>query len=269
MRRSYLTKLAVFSVILVFKKVFQTAENAQISHSSIKLLKNQKNQPPKISLISIRGERHSGTSWLRRIISKNCPNLVTKQPTHNRNSTILDSDEKYGWKHAAFKPDLKIEENDLIIIIFRNYSTWLPRLRLQTYEKLPKSGLIMTDFLREPWKGGVRIDGDVDEKWKNVFEMRSSKYESWFEFILKHPDKAVGVSYEELVDDSEVFVRKIENVFGLECEKLFIPVNGYTKHGREKVFKRFSEEKYEWGEEDAEYASKMVNFDLESRLGYL
>ena len=84
---TFLPKLCAFLVVVAlnWKKKFHRVDNsAVITHL------------PEIKLISIRGERHSGTSWLRRIVSKNCPNLCSAVPTHGReNLEEIDSDDKY------------------------------------------------------------------------------------------------------------------------------------------------------------------------------
>ena len=47
--------------------------------------------------------------------------------------------------------------------------------------------------------------------WKNIFEMRTAKYKSWIEYCEKYPENAVGVRYEDLVENSESFFRNLVN----------------------------------------------------------
>ena len=81
------------------------ATTTPVKLNGIKSNSLESNVPGSIKLISIRGERHSGTGWLRKMVSENCPKLEWKvdhsahdvnrqgkQPTWMKN---LDADGKY------------------------------------------------------------------------------------------------------------------------------------------------------------------------------
>ena len=142
----------------------------------------------KINSITIRGERHSGTGFLRVIIGKNCPEMTFKikcedyrgRSAKNCNGNLftkgheiglsnqtdpwlhnLNIDEKYDWKHSVLKQNTVLDPEDLMIVIFRNYSTWLPKMRDVTYVDVPGDRIPMHDFLRSEWKNplsGSRTD---------------------------------------------------------------------------------------------------------------
>ena len=88
---------------------------------------------PKFKLITIRSERHSGSSWLRLMINRNCPNLTFHLP----HKWPLDADGKYGWKHGLLNSNFQLESEDFMIFLFRNWTSWLHKMRQNTYEKIP------------------------------------------------------------------------------------------------------------------------------------
>ena len=187
----------------------------------------------------------------------------------------------YGWKHSKMTDD--IEPQDLMIFVFRNISTWLPRMRLNTYEKYPRNNQPMMKFLSEPWKPDLMLD---TQQWKNVFEMRTEKYKSWLDYSINHPKNAVWVNYEQLVEDSSSFFGHLINKYGVPCKEEFRKSDCYSKHGgcwtqkktvmengKRKVVqtgqKQFSEKDYPW--KDSEWQTVLNNIDkeLEEKIGYV
>ena len=232
----------------------------------------------KIKLVSIRGERHSGTGWLRQMLSENCPHLQWKIKRGNK---YIDADGKYGWKHAILNEP--IESDDLMIFVFRNIGTWIPRMRLNTYEKQPKNHLTMARFLNEAWEPNLTFD---TRNWKNIFEMRNVKYASWIEYLEKYPNNTVGVKYEDLIDDSPSFFHQLINKYGVPCYDNFKQRDCYSKHGkcvktkkfelkngRSKaskisVDKQFKESSWKWKKSDWKTVLKNIDIELEAKIGY-
>ena len=245
----------------------------------------------KIKLVTIRGERHSGTGWLRQMLSQNCPNLQWKvrqnKPTNNHRNIPhwVDADGKYGWKHAIL--DKPVDEKDLVIFVFRNITSWIPRMRLKTYETMPKSNLPMARFLHESWRPNLKLDS---HDWKNIFEMRTAKYKSWIEYCEKYPENAVGVMYEDLVENSESFFGHLVNRYDVPCKEKFMKSDCYSKFGackkegrkmvvfdknkKRKVTKvkkeerEFTERSYSWSKRDWKTLIDGMDKNLESKIGY-
>ena len=209
----------------------------------------------KVKKVIIRGERHSGTNWFRSLLSKNCPSLTFKLTKSS------DIDSKYGWKHAKLNLT-SIPEDELIVVITRDIKTWLPRLRLNTYEKVPASGLNMTEFLTSKWLP----DLSVDDHYRDVFHMRYEKYSNWYNYAQKFSDRVVLVKYEDLVKDSYSVFQKLKN-YGVPVNDHFQDIKTYSKHGRRND-KIFTEPEYDWLAKDLEIIDKKYDEHIENLVGY-
>ena len=225
----------------------------------------------KINSVIIRGERHSGTSFLRSIIGKNCPEMTFEMKCEDYRGDLVKNcdgtaftkgqkillsnqtdpwlhnltiDEKYGWKHSILSNETVLDRGDLMIVIFRNYSSWLPKMRQKTYEHVsPKNNLPMSSFLRSEWKNPLtRSDHshkDSDwymldtQHWKNVFEMRNSKYTNWLEYTKLHPFSSTTVKYEDMAANSTIFLMNLLKKFDMPCKPVseWDPVNCHAKYG--------------------------------------
>ena len=225
---------------------------------------NFKNRPP-IEMITIRGERHSGTGWLRKMINKNCEDLkftIGKIPnpdykpnqvkSKNQNSTNrdpkhpnrkkidkiepktiwLDADGKYGWKHGLLPEHFEMNSTDFLIVLFRDIRTWIPKMREVTYEKIPKNNMSMIPFLRSKWEPIKEAS-----KWKNIFQMRNEKYKNWLNYLENHQyqGNSIGLKYETLLENPENFFRVLNRRFGIDACKIdgdqdFIGVKDYIKY---------------------------------------
>ena len=224
-------------------------------------------------IITIRGERHSGTSWLRKMITKNCPKI--KYDFINQ-----DADGRYGWKHsliddqALLKINKDLPDAVFVISIFRDYKTWLWKMKENNYinERIgPKSGknVEFSKFLRENWPAWSSRTRNSDKKepfYENILKMRTQKYKNW----LKYSD--LTVKYEDLLKDPEnLFLKKFVDKFGLEneCFEKFVKVDGYTKFNREYKGREVHEKFGEFSEEDGRFILENLDIELEKKLGYI
>ena len=112
----------------------------------------------KIKGITIRGERHTGTGFLRALIIKNCPemtfriectefrgDLFTYDLRKNCANDEVDPwlhnmiiDEKYGWRHSKIDTGKFMDPEDLMVVIFRKASSWIPKMQKLTYSASPE-----------------------------------------------------------------------------------------------------------------------------------
>jgi hypothetical protein len=100
-----------------------------------------------INTIVFRGERHSGTKWIRSILEQNL----------KRSIYINQDDPKYGWKHG-FLPPLgwgeRIQSDTvLLLVVTRDVFTWLPKMYVEAYDKPTnknriKKELTFSQFIR-------------------------------------------------------------------------------------------------------------------------
>ena len=252
------------------------SRNKQTKKLNLSVKSNKNNNL--VNLISIRGERHSGTGWLRQLINKNCPKLTTiidpKAQTSGPNKGFpLDADGKFGWKHGLLKPNLFIPKNEFIIIIFRDWRTWIPKMRENSYERMPAKNLPMSTFLKTPFL--PKRPGDefspAEMRWNNVFELRSGKYENWM-YLIENRDNVIYVRYEDLLDNdfTKTFFEDLRVKYRVDCNEKFEKVESYSKLGRVQKNKgKFEEKKQEINEKDMDTILKHLNLQLEKSLGYL
>lgn len=261
-RKSILTVTVLITLYELWWLLNQNEEHnvIKLTEISTELKQNttaQITQPKVIKTkVIIRGERHSGTNWFRALLTKNCPGLQYKL------SKFKDIDSKYGWKHAKLNLTI-IPQDELFIVLIRDTKSWLPRLRLNTYEKTPENNLPMVDFLNSPWLP----DKSVDDHYENVFQMRYEKYRNWLEYSRKFPDNVVLIKYEDVVAGTEKVFRTLEEQYNLRVNAKFIEIDTYSKYGR-KNLKPFIESGYEWSAEELKIIEKNINNDFEKSIGY-
>ena len=85
-----------------------------------------------ITTIVFRGERHSGTKWIKSILEQNV----------KRSIYINQDDPKYGWKHGYLPPlgwGERIPTDDkkptvLLLVVTRDVFTWLPKMYAEAYD---------------------------------------------------------------------------------------------------------------------------------------
>lgn len=243
-----------------------------------------------IKLVAIKGERHSGTSLLRWILNKHCPQLTWKlQIEQNGVNKTIDADGKYGWKHGLIRKDL--EEGDFMIFVTRDAKTWTRRMSLKTYEKRPrgrrsKSNTYMSTFLRTKWYPKM----EPENQWNNVISMRNTKYRDWLDYVGLHPETSMMLRYEDFITDRSAskLVDKFIKKYNIPCDSSEVKLNNnLIKYGvdgwnecekvlRNGTFTKICSDKfdpakeaYDWNPEDWKFVLDNLDLNLEARLGYI
>jgi hypothetical protein len=85
-------------------------------------------------LVSIRGERHSGTKLASQLIQNNAYSLL---PVSN------NANELYGWKHGFF-PLERVHPADILLVISRDVFSWALAMFKEPYNMMFEEG--MTEF---------------------------------------------------------------------------------------------------------------------------
>lgn len=185
----------------------------------------------------------------------------------------LDADGKYGWKHSTLSLSNPPDLNDLIIIVFRNISTWIPRIRKNTYENLPKSNLPIEQFLSHSWHSSE----PHLETWENVFKMRTTKYQNWLNYTKLYPENSVWINYEALKKNSTEVLAGLVEKFNLRCKdvKFWDKVSCLSKGGKcvrsskGRVFMaNFHENEYKWERDMWDRVKENWDMELEAEIGY-
>lgn len=76
--------------------------------------------------ISIRGERHCGTGWVRVMTNENCRERHYWSPK-------LDADGLYGWKHDFLPEAFSGASRDAVVVVFRSAAPWAVKMRKTAY----------------------------------------------------------------------------------------------------------------------------------------
>jgi hypothetical protein len=78
--------------------------------------------------IVIKGERHTGTNWIRGIIRENVSSQSVK---------IEQDSNDFGWKHGFLPPEgwgKPISNDEVLVVITRDVFTWLPKMVSESYD---------------------------------------------------------------------------------------------------------------------------------------
>lgn len=159
--------------------------------------------------IVLKGERHSGTNFIERILQFNTSNLNT--------IAGVKGSAKFGWKHA-FLPPLGGKgrpfdpSTETLVVITRDAFTWLAKMMEQTYDPLmnAKRAGGFSAFLRASYTNicqddvGTMKGEDVCETAENLIQARTLKYKQW---LSDDPDRAMYVGSREAFLQSRLHVR--------------------------------------------------------------
>ena len=131
-------------------------------------------------IVTIRGERHSGTNWLRVMVDKNCD-----VPHHL--SERLDSDGAYGWKHDFVPDGFDGRSRDALVVVFRSAATWAPKMKAIAYNQ-DLDGRAKRLTLAQYVAAAFAERGRT---YAGVLAMRDAKYKQYRDVLRRCPN-AIG-----------------------------------------------------------------------------
>ena len=187
-----------------------------------------------IKEIKIYGERHSGTTFLLRLIRNNISNNIAGHFKLEKDkikfcSNKLKSNKGTGWKHGVPNLDLyKNLDSTLFIFIIRDLENWLKAMFKEPIH-LNKSDNIesfLTSNLVACRKKIKSLELDVysnkEETNKTIFELRYYKLNSYFD-TFKNVKNAIFINLEGIQQDKgEKFINVISEKFKLRNLLFFI-----------------------------------------------
>jgi hypothetical protein len=204
----------------------------------------------KIHNFTILGERHSGTNFLERLITKNFELNVTWH---------------CGWKHffGFNAPSMIRSPNTLFIGIIRNPYDWIMAMRKKPHHVNPDNLNSIESFLFNEWSSMQNMYKEIIEdrnlinnkRYKNIFELRKIKSEYLY---FKAPllcANYVFIRYEDLLYSAHSVLTTIGLKFNLK------PI----KNGKIKVTNK---EPYIIDENIKTLIDDNINWDIENLLGY-
>ena len=125
-------------------------------------------------LITVKGERNSGTNWLRSLIKQNSHNIKYIEDSASKNN--------YGSKHAFVSEFNKYHinnDNINVIIVLRDVFYWLVSMYKKSYVKeldnlIKNNNLTFSDFIRHEYNYKYFSKGDI-ESADNIVDLRKKK----------------------------------------------------------------------------------------------
>ena len=214
--------------------------------------------------ISIRGERHCGTGWVRVMTNLNCASV------RHYWSPNLDSDGLYGWKHDYLPESFSARSRDAMLVVYRNAAAWAPKMRKAAYsapiERVARAGGLAA-FLGAPFQeGGL--------SYAHILDLRTRKYAQYLDFGRTRPN-VLGVRYEDLLRDPTFLYAHLARKLGFrDC--LYRPaefkyVRGYAKYGgvsQAAAGNAHAEKGATWPDADWAALTTRLDYGIEARLGY-
>lgn len=168
---------------------------------------------------TIFGERHSGTNWLERLI-----NIRLNLPIVNH---FGDNTSKHFIRYLNWKI-LSDSHKTLFICITRNIYDWIHGFYKLPHHVSPYVHDTMEHFLTQEWRNEERDYDYISLKpYKNIFEMRRSKLNFYYNYLPILVDNLIIIRYEDLLVDPENIIQFISNNFNCaktnEYSKLILP----------------------------------------------
>lgn len=197
---------------------------------------------------TIYGERHSGTNWLKEIISNTFNIPITSE---------------YGHKHffgCCEWNQLNNAHNTLFIGIVRNIYNWTTGMIKIPYH-LPHSDI----FSISPWQSYYQ-DKSIycDSHWydhcqyKNIFDMRHHKIQFLYLYMPYLVDNYIFLRYEDLIKDYTLIINYISYVYNLS-------INYKYKQFRDTSKLKIYDLKYN----RLEIINNNTNWNTENTIGYI
>ena len=212
--------------------------------------------------ISIRGERHCGTGWVRVMTNDNC------RERHYW-STKLDSDGLYGWKHDFLPETLSADSKDAVVVVYRNAVNWVLKMKKTAYSvAIDRIGGSLERFVSAPFV-------ERGKQFAHLLDLRKRKYGQYLAFGRSHAN-VLGVKYEDLTREPVYLFRKL-SALGFDCshdpndpDSPFQYVKGYAKFGGtgggDAHFK--APKNATWSPRDWKALVSRVDQTVERALGY-
>lgn len=168
---------------------------------------------------TIFGERHSGTNWLEKIINIRLNLPIVNHFGHNTSKHFITY---LNWKI------LSDSHKTLFICITRNIYDWIHGFYKLPHHVSPHVHDTMEHFLTQEWRNEERDYDYISLKpYKNIFEMRKSKLNFYYNYLPILVDNLIIIRYEDLLVDPENIIQFISNNFNCaktnEYSKLILP----------------------------------------------
>ncbi|KAJ8598809.1 hypothetical protein CTAYLR_008643 [Chrysophaeum taylorii] len=214
-------------------------------------------------IVTVRGERHSGTNWVRAMVSENCPTVP------HRLSPYLDSDGAYGWKHGGAPQNWSPDTKDAMIVLIRSAAAWLPKMKRVAYnselDARGRAAKSLSAYVRVPF-----VDNYDTRRYASVVDLRTAKYKDYRDLALRAPRNVFAVRYEDLVERGASYLFRAIEAHLPACDaRAFVEVKSYAKFGATNPSKPHVEHVPDWTQPDWNALLSRLDANLETDLGYV
>lgn len=211
-------------------------------------------------LVTVRGERHSGTNWVRAMVDKNCG-------VGHRLAPSLDSDGVYGWKHGFVPDNWSPDTLDAMVVLVRSAASWVPKMKRSAYnqdlDRRGKTARSLADYMRIAF-----VDNYGQRQFASVVDLRTAKYVNYRETARRCPKNVFAVRYEDLVTHGAAFLFEALGTHLPACSAHpFVPIDTYTKFGASSSTQHV-EHVPNWSQQDWDALVQKLDVALETQLGY-
>lgn len=221
-----------------------------------------------IQYFTILGERCSGTNFVEKVIS------------HNFNIN-------YEWtpfKHFHRSPDILDifgREDMLILMVIRNPIDWLNSFYQNPHHVISENRISIDNFLRNEFRSIFEmgpLEGqiiDIERNmyngnfYKDIFEMRRIKLHFYERDVMRIAKNAMIIRYEDMRDNLEETLEKIQSKFNLEMRRDGYEGIEYYKDRKDIRYEDGRTKKVVLRDEDMEYIRERLDLEQENRFGYL
>ncbi|MCK5017094.1 MAG: hypothetical protein KAS32_08475 [Candidatus Peribacteraceae bacterium] len=220
-----------------------------------------------INLITIRGERRSGTNWLQKILK-------------HTNCTI-DINYKFGWKHGFFEPIHynQYHNSDLIIVLFKDVYSWLLSLNDDPKHMPWAKEINFSKFVRHeyysiadvPWfvdncnlkKGDELREYNLDGiRFKNIIQLRNAKYRDWLN-IRNRIENVEYILYDDLLKNPDKLTERLRVKYKIESKPLKL------RHFEKKQFYLNKEYMRDISKQDKDFIDSQIDSKLEQEINLI
>ena len=179
------------------------------------------------TFVSIKGERHHGTNWVRQMINIACP--TTAFIVNDK----VDSDGAWGWKHGMFTFDLP-PPNVLPLVLYRRIDTWLPHMARNTYEEKHRrtnGAVLIEDLISRPFPCSLKLDAlcPPSGEYNNAIKMLQAKYKAWSTV------PGIHLCYDKLSDLGPSYLTSVLLDHNISCSVAKMKLAGYRTHTNKRA----------------------------------
>lgn len=212
-----------------------------------------------ISNFTIYGERHSGTKFLHKLITK-----------YYSLPIVWD----FGWKHFFGHYNNKIIEHGhstLFLGIVRNPYDWVMAMHKKPYHVPHKISHSLESLITTEWKsvdkfGNEKMDlyGNYEDRnyltqqpYKNIFELRKYKNTYLYEYMPKIASHYYFMTYDELITQTNRLLENISDLFKIKA--MVIKNSKPLPHIKDP---------YPIDHKTISIINNSLNWDMENKLGF-